>query len=71
MSCRDCKHVSRESFPDPHGACHRFPPTALNETTSTFPVVHLDKFSCGEFAKGKRTASPMPKNAGISRRSSK
>jgi hypothetical protein len=81
MSCRDCKHVSQEGFSEPlAGACRRFPPTALNAATSTFPIVHIDKFSCGEFAAAKESATPTPmksaqpgvsKKAGNSRRSSK
>lgn len=58
MSCALCKHVCIDGYEPPHGVCRRFPPTALETTASTFPLVHLDKFHCGEFvAKPKEKAS--------------
>lgn len=68
MTCRLCEHVFTDGFVDPHGACRRFPPHALDANSSAFPIVELDQFSCGEFARGKRTANPTPSKPGIKER---
>lgn len=61
MSCRDCKYVHVGNFLDPHGACRRFPPEPLSPTESTFPIVHLDKFACGEFERRLPAKKPERK----------
>ncbi len=67
-SCRLCKHVNTQGFDEPHGVCRRFPPTALSPTQSTFPLVHLDTFRCGEFFRGIKSANPTPSKSGTKER---
>jgi hypothetical protein len=69
-TCRACKYACVTGFDvnKPFGACRRNPPQALSSTESTFPIVHLDNFSCGEFSRSKGTAHPTPKKAGIKER---
>lgn len=55
MTCGECAYFEPSSTPIrigtekvPAGYCHRYPPAALNQNTSAFPIV-LDRLWCGEF----------------------
>lgn len=67
MTCRTCKHVCTEGFNEPYGVCRRYPPRALDQASSTFPLVQLDVFKCGEFA-AKKSAKPAPSKPAIKER---
>lgn len=67
MTCATCKHVTTEGVPTPHGFCRRYPPTALSQVTSQFPLVDIEKFICGEFAV-KKSAKPAPSKPAIKER---
>lgn len=60
--CRNCR--SAMVLTEIDGACRRFPPQIFSNSTSGWPVVHLDHGYCDEHKRGKQRLKPeMPPEA--------